>query len=390
MSDDGFGEKLRELGADRLAHSRRSLSDHLLGTGRILRGWGCDDAVCAAGAFHSVYGTNAFALSCQDRRDRDRVRDMLGARAERLVYLFSVGDRPQALLSALREARLIDRFTGASIDVTPAVVRDLLEVECANLIEQGAGHAFLAELIQHADAGGAAVIKPRIAEDIRRFLDHLTRFDFAPCSHQGNHMDVSTAVVSNDADAAQFDERGYLVLRNLLSRRFLDVALRYYLSYLKLNDYYKVDDGTRALDRYADALGEAFFPEIQPVIEHRIGKKLLPTYSFARIYTPESRLTKHVDRGSCEISATMTVGFKTRHGLWPIFLEHAGESVAVELDVGDALIYRGMDLPHWREPLESGFWCQLFFHFVDADGTLCGLRFDERSSLGPFLPPLRE
>lgn len=199
-------------------------------------------------------------------------------------------------------------------------------------------------------------------------------------------MQATITSLPIQADAEQFAQRGYLVARNLLSRRFMEIALRYYLSYLKIDDYYSVSKNTQALNRYADALGEALIPEIQPLIEQRIGKKLLPTYSFARIYTTESRLTRHVDRGACEISATVTVGYKSP-SLWPIFVQHGGEDIQVELDVGDALIYRGMDLPHWREPLESGFWCQLFFHFVDAEGTLAEHQFDGRGRLGPYVIP---
>lgn len=386
MMLDELRMRLQELGANRIPHSRRSLFDHLVGTGEILRAWDCDVDVCAAGMFHSIYGTNAFALSCLDRRDRDRLRDLIGERAEELAYLFCVSNRPYGILQAAKNAQLVNRFTGEIIVVSPADIRELLEIECANLIEQRAGHRFLVELVGLSGAAGASLLKPRIAVDVHEFLGHLTKFAISSDLTNGASMEVNTVPSLIGADAAQFDERGYVVLRNLLSRRFLDVSLRYYLSYLKVPDYYSVSESTRALNRYADALGEAFIPEIQPVIERHIGRKLIPTYSFARIYTTESRLSKHVDRGACEISATMTVGYKNANGLWPIFLEYAGEDIPVELDVGDALIYRGMDLPHSRKPLESGFWCQLFFHFVETDGALTEHRFDGRDRLGPFMP----
>jgi hypothetical protein len=127
-------------------------------------------------------------------------------------------------------------------------------------------------------------------------------------------------------------------------------------------------------------------PKVQERIEARIGRRLLPTYSYARIYTTESILTRHVDRGACEISATMTVGYRNADGLWPIMVESDGQDIAVPLDVGDALIYRGMELPHWREPLPRGIWCQLFFHFVDAEGEMTDLRYDGRGRLGPVWP----
>jgi hypothetical protein len=374
-------EGLAELGADRIAHSRRSLAEHLAGTGAILRAWESEPDVCTAGMFHSVYGTNEFEATCVD--DRDRLRRLIGERAEALVRLFHVSNRPYGLLHA---SRLRDRFTGQGLEVCPSDLEALLEIECANLIEQRAGHRFLAELVQGGQGDGPA-LRPRVAADVRAFLDHLTEFHVSPPTGKGSALNTATVPHLDDA-AASFEQHGYAVIRNLLSRRFLDVALRYYLSYLKVPGYYTFGDDNHALNRYADALGEAFIPEVMPQIERRTGRKLVPTYSFARIYTTESRLDKHVDRESCEISATLTVGFKTDGGLWPIHLECAGNDVAIELDVGDALVYRGADLPHWREPLESGFWCQLFFHFVDADGEFAAQRFDGRSRLGPVSPPV--
>ena len=186
-----------------------------------------------------------------------------------------------------------------------------------------------------------------------------------------------TAVETN------FGRDGFMVARNVVSKDVLDIAFRYYLSYVSVEGYYDVREMNNAFDRYADALSEAMMPLVQRRLEADTGLKLLPTYSFARIYTTESKLSKHVDRGACEVSATMTVGFKNSAGLWPICLEHKGARVPVELDIGDALIYRGMELPHWREPLPSGLWCQIFFHFVDAAGPMADHRYDGRGRMGP-------
>lgn len=196
---------------------------------------------------------------------------------------------------------------------------------------------------------------------------------------------LEQAVGTLDASGAGtgFQRDGFMVARNVVSRDVLDIAFRYYLSYVSVEGYYDVRELNCAFDRYADALGEAMMPLVQRRLEAETGLKLLPTYSFARIYTTASKLSKHVDRGACEISATMTVGFKNSLALWPICVEHKGVSVPVELDVGDALIYRGMELPHWREKLPSGLWCQIFFHFVDADGSMTDHRYDGRGRMGP-------
>ncbi|GLQ95746.1 hypothetical protein [Dyella mobilis] len=183
--------------------------------------------------------------------------------------------------------------------------------------------------------------------------------------------------------SSDFSERGYAIYEKLLSRDLLDVAFRYYTSYVGIPGFYRVYEYANALDRYADALSEALLPNVGSALGLAIGKTLLPTYSYARIYTTESTLPKHIDHGACEISATLTVGHRNSNGIWPIFLERDGQDIPVHLDIGDALIYRGIDLPHWRNPLPSGIWCQMFFHFVAADGPMRDRLYNGREKLGP-------
>jgi hypothetical protein len=190
---------------------------------------------------------------------------------------------------------------------------------------------------------------------------------------------------SMQVDSGDFERRGYARVHGLMPREVLDIAFRYFLSYVAVPGYYDGDIRFRALDRYADALGEAMIPTVQARLESVIGRALLPTSSFVRIYTTESILKKHVDRNACEYSATMTVGYRNAEGLWPIFVESENENIAVELDVGDAMVYKGMAIPHWREALPRGIWCQLFFHFVAADGPFSTHVYDGREHLGPKL-----
>ena len=64
-------------------------------------------------------------------------------------------------------------------------------------------------------------------------------------------------------------------------------------------------------------------------------------------------LERHKDRLSCEVSTTLNLGGDP----WPIYLEPSGregmKGLRVDLNPGDMLIYRGMDLEHWREPFQG-------------------------------------
>ena len=57
-----------------------------------------------------------------------------------------------------------------------------------------------------------------------------------------------------------------------------------------------------------DMLSDTLLLVLQPIIEKEIGLKLIPTYSFMRLYTKGNSLAKHTDRESCEISTTIFLG----------------------------------------------------------------------------------
>ena len=128
---------------------------------------------------------------------------------------------------------------------------------------------------------------------------------------------------------------------------------------------------------------DSLLVQLLPHFEVASGKKLLPTYSYARLYAPGDELKNHTDRESCEISATITLGFEG--DAWPIYMGDDMEksnASRIEMQVGDAVLYRGMDKHHWREVYTEGKWqAQVFLHYVDADGPHKEWVFDKRGKL---------
>jgi len=92
------------------------------------------------------------------------------------------------------------------------------------------------------------------------------------------------------------------------------------------------------------------------------GIELIPTYDYCRIYKKDNILHRHADRPSCEVS--VTINLKNVQVPWEFFWE--GGSVL--MNQGDAVIYRGCDVEHWREENPADFVYQSFLHYVDANG----------------------
>lgn len=110
--------------------------------------------------------------------------------------------------------------------------------------------------------------------------------------------------------------------------------------------------------------------ELRPMIEKHTGLELYNTYNYSRIYKKGNVLEIHKDRDACEISVTLDLGGDK----WSIFM--GGEEIM--LDIGDAVIYKGCDIPHWREEFKGNTHTQSFIHYVDKNGTRAWAKDDNR------------
>ena len=42
--------------------------------------------------------------------------------------------------------------------------------------------------------------------------------------------------------------------------------------------------------------------------------------------------------------------------------------IAVDLEPGDAMVYKGCEIEHWREPFHGIACAQVFYHYTDVNG----------------------
>jgi hypothetical protein len=178
--------------------------------------------------------------------------------------------------------------------------------------------------------------------------------------------------VTND-----FDKNGYVHLKGFLDEdncRELTGILRDLVAQGKTT---KDPQCPKSHAIHGSVTFDKLLEDLLPHFEKHCGKRLYPTYSYARLYKPGEELKRHTDRPACEISATVTLGFEG--DVWSIYM--AGNKV--DMQVGDAVLYRGMDVEHWREKYTEGQWqAQVFLHYVDADGPHADQKYDGRTSLG--------
>jgi hypothetical protein len=182
----------------------------------------------------------------------------------------------------------------------------------------------------------------------------------------------------------QFWERGYAVIPDLASASqlaFLRAAIETSQQHKRIvAEDTVVTQGT--VGEYSPPAAEWLLTQAMPAIERLIGQRLLPTYAYWRIYSNGAELRRHVDRDSCEISATLPIFAEPLHPAWPIYFKNQnGEKASVALSPGSAAIYRGTVVTHWRKVFPGTCQYQIFLHYVLAEGDYAALALDRRSGL---------
>ena len=166
----------------------------------------------------------------------------------------------------------------------------------------------------------------------------------------------------------EFDDLGFIVIRNFISEKKAIKLSNEFREFCDKNEDLVPPDPqvptSPAAHNYS-AFVELLSTKTSNVSK-LIGERVLPSYCYARVYTEKSVLERHTDRSSCEISITVHLDSDDE---WEFCIEDkTGKVNKVILNRGDAILYSGQDVPHWREKYEGSFYSQVFLHYVKSAG----------------------
>jgi hypothetical protein len=177
---DRLDASLHALGAAAFPHLNGNLEVHLQGTERLLRQWGSRDAVCVAGLYHAVYGTDGIAGCLTGLDAREAVARVIGDEAESLVYLYGACDRERfhPRIGTPAQNTFVDRVAAREYPIDAATLCDFCEITVANELDLALGNpgfarrhaASLLELFARM-RGLASAAAQRAAFDV---LSHAT------------------------------------------------------------------------------------------------------------------------------------------------------------------------------------------------------------------------
>jgi hypothetical protein len=129
---------------------------------------------------------------------------------------------------------------------------------------------------------------------------------------------------------------------------------------------------------------------LTPIMGELTGADLLPSYDYFRIYRKDDICRVHSDRPSCEHSVSLTLVYSDDLP-WPLQIgstrvtgedpcaEDFGDEPfsAIEMQPGDAVLYRGTDLRHGRTQPNPNRWsAHLFLFWVERGGEFAQHAFD--------------
>jgi hypothetical protein len=179
-----------------------------------------------------------------------------------------------------------------------------------------------------------------------------------------------------------FEENGYVIFKQFVPLLMCDYISEN-IKVLEASSYFDYGDTQveKAFSAAAPVITETLLDIMSPILAQAINCELYPTYSYLRIYVKGAELEKHQDRPSCEVSATLPLSYDSP-SIWPLYIEAGNKVIGVELEPGDALIYKGIEVPHWREAFAGERQVQVFLHYVKKHGDYSEFKFDKRPHLG--------
>jgi len=131
------------------------------------------------------------------------------------------------------------------------------------------------------------------------------------------------------------------------------------------------EQSSRRYVAHNEAVARFFHHQIANAVSAIVGEALKPSYVYFGSYLSGAELKKHTDRPQCAFSVTLCLDFSPEPDLatsWPIRLDTPEGTVKVYQALGDALVYRGTRVPHYRHVLAKGYTStSIFFHYVPED-----------------------
>ncbi|WP_375049752.1 sulfotransferase [Bradyrhizobium sp. 8-10B] len=160
------------------------------------------------------------------------------------------------------------------------------------------------------------------------------------------------AAVSIAMLSGRFNAAGYCVVPSILGPAHTCALAGYYRRLVDSRSWELGDDQVaRRHGWHNEAMARFIHHQLAAFVSAIVGQRACPSYAYVSAYQSGAELDAHVDRKQCEYTLSLVID--EQGGLassWPLHLLTDLGRQSVTLKVGDGVLFRGHDLPHWREP----------------------------------------
>lgn len=173
-------------------------------------------------------------------------------------------------------------------------------------------------------------------------------------------------VVEISKNLDEFEENGCCLVENIIS----DDCRKLLVNLLAIDEIENNSDGQEQVKGSEEIYNTKSLRVINQILTDKVkdsikADNLYATYAFYRKYFKNQKLIKHTDRPECEISITICLATSDDEKEWPIYLENKKQGIIYKGNTkpGCGVIYKGCELPHWREECEHKWVKQFFSHY---------------------------
>ena len=168
-----------------------------------------------------------------------------------------------------------------------------------------------------------------------------------------------------------FQQNKYVVIRNFLDPHLL-TFLASYFAHAKENPGPYIGQDWTSANAHGDACADSVMYALRPIIEAHIGLELVPTYSWVRMYRKGDILGRHRDVAGNQVSCNFCI---SKDIDWSLGFSDGEKESEISMEPGDAVIYDGVALEHWRDKYQGQNQIQMIVGYVIKDGEFDAHRF---------------
>ncbi|MBG0794477.1 sulfotransferase [Methylocystis sp. H62] len=160
-----------------------------------------------------------------------------------------------------------------------------------------------------------------------------------------------SAARTREALKATIARSGYCVIPRLIGSPHTQALARYYRTMIASDLWTAGDDQVeRRHGWHNEAMAQFVQYQLWDFVSELAGEKVVPSYAYVSAYQSGAELDPHFDRKQCVYTLSFVIDESGGRSVdWPIHFETVDGSVEVTAALGDAVLFCGHDMPHWRE-----------------------------------------